>query len=150
MLRYQFLPQLPHDGPLLSSLLELLSLVFNNKSADEHLAELQYQQARTPLQLWLALQDERVVGFKIGYERKPGHYYSWLGAVSPQHRGQGVAAELMRQQHAWCRVQGYERIRTQTYNRWRAMLILNLRFDFSVIGTVQGPHGLTLVLELPL
>ena len=112
------------------------------------LTDLQYQQQRQPVQAWLALADDgQLIGCKLGYERQPGHYYSWLGGVLPGFQGQGIAAELMRRQHAWCRTQGYHRIRTQTYNRWRAMLLLNLRHGFDIIGTVQGPRGLTIVLE---
>ena len=117
-------------------------------SATDFLADLAYQQQRQPLQAWLATAaDGQLIGCKLGYERKPGHYYSWLGGVLPAHRGQGVAAELMRRQHQWCREQGYQRVRTHTYNRWRSMLLLNLRHGFDIIGTVQGPHGLTIVLE---
>lgn len=108
---------------------------------------MRYQQSRQPVQVWLAFSGDQPVACKLGYERKPGHYYSWLGGVHPDHRCQGLAAELMRQQHAWCAAQGYHTIRTQTFNRWRAMLLLNLRFGFDIVGTVQGGRGLTLVLE---
>ncbi|AII51170.1 GNAT family N-acetyltransferase [Hymenobacter sp. APR13] len=113
----------------------------------ELLADLRYQQQRQPVQAWLAYAGDQLVGCKLGYERQPGHYYSWLGGVRPDFRGQGIAAELLHRQHAWCRVQGYRAVRTHTYNRWRAMLLLNLRHGFDIIGTVQGPRGLTIVLE---
>ncbi|RSK48428.1 GNAT family N-acetyltransferase [Hymenobacter rigui] len=116
-------------------------------SKSELLTDLQYQQQRQPVQVWLAYVEGQLVGCKLGYERQPGQYYSWLGGVHPDYRGQGVAAELMRRQHAWCQEQGYRRIRTHTYNRWRAMLLLNLRHGFDIIGTMQGTHGLTIVLE---
>ena len=146
MLDYQFLPNLP-PGPQRASLLALLTTLFDDTPPAETEADLLYQQARGPLHGWLALAEGQVVGCKLGYERKPGHYYSWLGGVRPEFRGQRIATELMRRQHAWCREQGYRRIRTQTYNRWRAMLLLNLRHGFDIIGTVQGAHGLTIVLE---
>ncbi|MCA8832550.1 GNAT family N-acetyltransferase [Hymenobacter pini] len=111
----------------------------------ELLADLHYQ--HQPVQAWLAYDGSRLVGCKLGYERKPGHYYSWLGGVHPDFRGQGIAAELMRRQHAWCAAQGYRHVRTHTYNRWRAMLLLNLHHGFDIIGTMQGAHGLTIVLE---
>lgn len=146
MLDYQFLPDLP-TGSQREQLLGLLTAIFDNTPAAETEADLLYQQARSPLHVWLALVDGQMVGGKLGYERKPGHYYSWLGGVHADFRGQGIAAELMRRQHAWCQEQGYHRIRTQTYNRWRAMLLLNLRHGFDIVGTVQGAHGLTIVLE---
>jgi GNAT superfamily N-acetyltransferase len=129
------------------SIITLLSTALET-SPDELLTDLQYQQQRQPVQAWLALADDgQLVGCKLGYERQLGHYYSWLGGVHPDFRGQSIAAELMRRQHAWCQAEGYRRIRTHTYNRWRAMLLLNLRHGFDIIGTMQGPRGLTIVLE---
>ncbi|ADB38858.1 GNAT family N-acetyltransferase [Spirosoma linguale] len=139
----QELPSEPH----LTSLLALLEGIFSNQSAAEIQAELTYQASRTGLQIILALADGQVIGCKLGYERKPGQYYSWLGGVHPDFRSHGIASELMRRQHDWCRQEGYQTIRTQTYNQWRSMLILNLRHGFDITGTLQGKHGLTIVLE---
>ena len=58
-----------------------------------------------------------------------------------------MATELLRRQHAWCQQAGYGRVRTHTYNKWRGMLLLNLRQGFDVIGTVQAARELLLVLE---
>jgi GNAT superfamily N-acetyltransferase len=89
-----------------------------------------------------------LVGYKIGYERKPDHYYSWLGGVDPAHRGRGIARELMDRQHAWCARHNYTVVRTITGNRYRAMLILDLRAGFDVIGVQTNPDGhLRIVLE---
>ncbi|UFH53072.1 GNAT family N-acetyltransferase [Spirosoma sp. KNUC1025] len=144
-LRYQAYATLPPQ-PLLTSLLTLLSGVFASQGSSDLLSELTYQVSRTGLQTLLAVQNEQVVGCKLGYERKPGSFYSWLGAVHPDYRGNGIASELMRQQHEWCRQNGYHTVRTQTYNQWREMLILNLRFGFQITGTVQSKHGLTIFL----
>ncbi|GAB4016797.1 GNAT family N-acetyltransferase [Spirosoma koreense] len=145
-LQYQSYPDLPPE-PWSTALLDLLSSVFSNQSRSGLLNQLTYQQAHSGLQTLLAVAGGQVVGCKLGYERKPGHFYSWLGAVHPNARGQGIASELMRQQHDWCRQHGYHTVRTQTYNQWRSMLLLNLRFGFDIIGTVQGSHGLAIVLE---
>lgn len=144
--RYELYAGLPPE-PVLTALANNLASVFTNQSAVAFITDLRYQHGRTGLHTWLAFSDEEIIGCKLGYERKPGHFYSWLGCVSAAHRGRGIAAELMRRQHEWCRQQGYGTIRTQTYNLWRQMLLLNLRFGFDIIGTVQGQHGLTLVLE---
>lgn len=79
--------------------------------------------------------DEQPVGFKIGYERSPTDFYSWLGAVLPEFRGIGIASDLMQVQHDWCRTQGYKRIHTKTENRFQAMLILNIKNGFEVVST---------------
>ncbi len=145
-LHYKLYADLPHE-PYLASLLDLLTSLFVSQSRSEILSDLTYQSAQTGLQTLVAVGNGQVVGCKLGYERKPGQYYSWLGGVHPDVRGQGIASELMRQQHEWCRQNQYHTIRTQTYNQWREMLILNLRYGFDIIGTTQGKHGLTIVLE---
>ncbi|GAB3698008.1 hypothetical protein GCM10027592_22680 [Spirosoma flavus] len=145
-LRYLSYDNLPAE-PVASSLLALLVEVFANQSQGEFLEQLQYQQVRTGLSLELAVSGERVVGCKLGYERQPGEFYSWLGCVHSDFRGQRIASELMKRQHEWCRQRGYQTIRTQTYNQWRSMLILNLKHGFDIVGTVQGKRGLTIVLE---
>lgn len=140
-----------YDGPwpesLNDALADLFTQLFPETPAGETAAELAYQRSRTPVTSVLAFADDRLVGCKLGYERKPGQFYSWLGGVHPDFRGGGIATELMRQQHDWCRQNGYRTVRTQTYNPWRRMLILNLRHGFDIIGTVQGNRGLTIVLE---
>ena len=37
--------------------------------------------------------------------------------------------------------QGYEVIQTQTKNKWRNMLILNLRHGFDIVGTYTDSKG---------
>jgi predicted GNAT superfamily acetyltransferase len=143
---FRFLPDLPPAGPDWDDLLTVVATIFSS-DREQQAAELRYQQARGPVQVWLAETEGKIVGCKLGYERKPGHYYSWLGGVEEAFRGHGTAAELMRRQHAWCQRQGYQRIRTQTYNQWRTMLLLNLRMEFDIVGTMQGAHGLVIVLE---
>ena len=131
---------------LLQSLLDLHLTVFPDQMREEVLAEMRYYQNRR-LTVWLARADNRVVGYKMGYERKEGHFYSWLGCVDAAFRGHGIATELMVQQHDWCRDNGYRAVRTQTYNQWRSMLLLNIRQGFDIIGTQQGTYGLVIVLE---
>ena len=145
-IRYEITNGLPPE-PVLTSLVDLLVNLFSKQSRSETLSDLTYQVTRTGLQTLLAVVNGQVVGCKLGYEREPGQYYSWLGGVHADYRGQGIASELMRQQHEWCRQHQYHTIRTQTYNQWREMLILNLRHGFDIVGTVQGKHGLTIVLE---
>lgn len=58
-----------------------------------------------------------------------------------EYRGRGIASELMRRQHEWCHNESYKVIRTQTKNKWRDMLILNLRHGFDVVGTYTDEKG---------
>lgn len=146
--RYEVCVGLPPE-PWLTLLLNLLAEVFTNQTRSAFADELAYQQAKSTLVTGLVIDNDsdQIIACKLGYERKPKQFYSWLGCVSPTYRGQGIAAELMRQQHDWCRSNGYHRIRTQTYNQWRSMLLLNIQMGFDIIGTVQSKHGLAIVME---
>lgn len=109
--------------------------------------------ARPRFLILLASDEARVVGYKIGYEERGKEFYSWLGGVDSSYRGQGIASQLMARQHAWCREQGYTVVSTRTKNKWRNMLILNLRHGFDIIGTYTDDQGepkiiLTKTLEL--
>lgn len=74
------------------------------------------------------------VGYKMGYELSSKLFYSWNGGVIPAHRGKGVAKALMDEQHLCIKELGYETVRTHTKNRYRAMLIFNIKQGFDVIG----------------
>ena len=47
--------------------------------------------ARPRFLILLASDETRVVGYKIGYEERGTEFYSWLGGVDPNYRGQGIA-----------------------------------------------------------
>ena len=103
----------------------------------------------TTLLLTTAEFEGRLIGFKLGWEEDQWSFRSWLGGVSPEYRGLGVAGELMRAQHEWCREKGYRKITTKTRNRFREMLVLNLKNGFEVTGTHASSDdgGLMIVLE---
>jgi predicted GNAT superfamily acetyltransferase len=104
--------------------------------------ELFYEMKTKPnLLVLLAYDEDRIVGYKIGYERKAKSFYSWIGGVDPNYRNRGIATELMKRQHEWCRRKGYQTVRTHTKNKWRDMLILNLRHGFDIIGTFTDEKG---------
>lgn len=96
---------------------------------------------RKTFQLFIAEVEGKPVGFKLGYEQSEGEFYSWLGGVLPEYRGLGIAADLMKAQHDWCRKHGYQKIQTKTQNRFREMLLLNLKFGFDVIGLHTSTSG---------
>ncbi|WP_019376624.1 GNAT family N-acetyltransferase [Virgibacillus halodenitrificans] len=89
----------------------------------------------------LALEDEEIIGYKIGYELEPNVFYSWLGGVDESHRNKGVASKLMDQQHLYLIEKGYEIVQTKTKNKWRGMLVLNIKSGFDVIGIYTDNEG---------
>lgn len=75
-------------------------------------------------------------------------FYSWLGGVDPDYRKHGIALTLMEKQHEYLRKNGYKVVQTKTMNKWRNMLILNIKNGFNIIETYTDDNGLQkIVLE---
>lgn len=75
-------------------------------------------------------------------------FYSWLGGVHNQYRKHGIASTLMEKQHQFLKEKGFKLVQTKTMNRWRKMLILNIKHGFDVIETYTDEKGLhKIVLE---
>jgi GNAT superfamily N-acetyltransferase len=78
--------------------------------------------------------DGTLLGFKLGYPRGDGVFYSWLGGIHPSIRRQGVGRRLMQLQHEWARERGYRFVETRTRATNNAMIILNLQSGFTIVG----------------
>ena len=88
-----------------------------------------------------AFHEERVVGFKVGHEDTSEEFYSWIGGIHLFYRKRGIASNFMEMQHRILKERGYKAVFTKTKNKWRNMLILNLRHGFDVIGTYTDSKG---------
>ncbi len=133
-----------HHAPLAEKVLQAMMVLeaacFLNHNSERFLYELEGK--RNVLAV-MAKHQQVYVGFKLGYERRRGHFYSWMGGVTPEYRGQGIARELMHRQHVELSRQGYQTVRTQTSNAFKRMLVLNLKCGFSIVGTfVSIPNQL--------
>ncbi len=82
-----------------------------------------------------------VAGFKLGYPLSPDIFYSWLGGVNPDFRGQGVARALLRLQEMLARDRGYREIRVKGMNRFPAMLCLLIGEGYAITGVEEAPAG---------
>lgn len=89
---------------------------------------------RRPL-LIMASRDGVAIGFKLGYEFSRGVFSSWLGGILPEMRRQGIATALLRAQHQWVANHGYHTLLTESANRFKGMIILNLLEGFEIVGT---------------
>lgn len=85
--------------------------------------------------------DRSIDGFKIGYERFRGVFFSWLGGVKTECQRQGIARALLQYQHRLCLHRGYHEIQTETFGDGNGMLLLNLREGFEIFGTHLGGDG---------
>jgi ribosomal protein S18 acetylase RimI-like enzyme len=102
---------------------------------------------KSDLSVLLAKDGDSIVGFKIGYTRFQGIFFSWLGAVAKSHYRQGIARALLQEQHKLCKERGYQEIQTEAAGSNQSMLILNLQESFEVYGVHMGHQGLTVNLR---
>ncbi|WP_243648623.1 GNAT family N-acetyltransferase [Hazenella coriacea] len=121
---------------MLHGILQLHESIFGDASN-----VIQKMKSKPNLVIHVALDQTKVVGYKMGYELDLDTFYSWLGGVSKHYRNQGIASQLMEIQHSFLRDKGYTTVQTKTKNEWRNMLILNLKFGFNVIGTYTDQKG---------
>lgn len=139
-----------HEGRLndknLKELLALYAVIFGQKAGEKELNRL--NEAEDLFTLFFRDDSGAAVAYKTGYRQSSGIFYSWIGGTLPEWRGQGLAQRLMETQHQWAARRGYHSIQTKTMNRWKNMLILNLRNGFEITGTYPANDGvLRIVLE---
>ena len=88
----------------------------------------------------VAESDGAPVGCKIGYYEEDW-FYSWIGGVLPQWRGQGVATLLAERMELLVREGGVTRMRMKTHNKFKAMLQFAIGNGFDIVDVVpvEGP-----------
>ncbi|MBC3381450.1 GNAT family N-acetyltransferase [Serratia fonticola] len=96
------------------------------------LKDLQQRIGDNPSHGLIAEIDGQAVGFKLGYQTAPGEFYSWLGAVLPDFRRQGIAQTMLAEQERWARSQGYQQLWVKTRNQFRAMLIMLISHEYQI------------------
>ena len=89
----------------------------------------------------LAIENGRVVGFKIGYDIEDHVFYSWVGGVDPTFRRNGIAMQLIERQHEELKQLGYTAVRTYSRNELKEMLIVNLKAGFDIVDTFTDHKG---------
>jgi len=134
----------PLKEPLLIEVTGLMQKIFGSYGEQEgswrfvHMPDATLCQARLNAQL---------IGFKAGYAHTRSRYYSWLGAVLPEYRRQGIAAQLMASQHSWLRKNGYMSIETSAREKNEAMRRLNKSSGFREVGKRQKGDETDIIYE---
>lgn len=92
-----------------------------------------------PSLILVALVDEELAGFKVGYDRRtaPQEFYSWMGGILPQFRELGIASKLAEAQEVWALEKGYTSIIFKTRNSHRAMLQFAISRDFNFVSVEE-------------
>jgi predicted GNAT superfamily acetyltransferase len=135
----------PPDAATLKKLKKIYESIFGTAKLDKF--EERLAGAVNPLTV-LALDGQKIAGFKIGYELAPEKFYSWIGGVRKKFREQGIGAGLMKRQHDWCVKNGFQIVRTKTMNRFKSMLILNIKNGFDIVEVYpDAQNELKIVLE---
>lgn len=135
-INYLIFNSLP-DAILLDSIGELHKDIFGTSD------DLMSKMANKPSLLVItATSGAKVIGYKIGYALDNDKFYSWLGGVDTNFRKFGVGSTLMERQHQYLKEKGYSIVRTKTMNKWRNMLVLNIKNGFDVIETYTDEKGL--------
>ena len=89
----------------------------------------------------LCSQHSQLLGFKIGYRYNDTTFYSWVGGVLPESRNTGIAKQLAQLQEKGVKEKGYLKIRTKSMNRFKPMMILNLKNGFDITKTYTNDKG---------
>lgn len=97
----------------------------------------------------LAYENQKLVGFKLGFARDNTRFYSWSGAVLPDYQKLGLAGTMMQRQHLWCAQNKFNIVETRTRNEFSGMIRLNLKNGFKIVGTTIDSAGdrIKLILE---
>jgi predicted GNAT superfamily acetyltransferase len=117
---------------LLNDITQLYEVIFESQDASKIRDRIA---AKEQVLILTAHHDSLLVGFKIGYAKSNTIFYSWLGGVQPPFRQYGIASELMTMQHQWASDNNFKWVETKTLNRWKNMLILNLKHGFEIFST---------------
>ncbi|MFD1851292.1 GNAT family N-acetyltransferase [Oceanobacillus bengalensis] len=129
------------DVDVLNGILELHKDIFG--TSDDLINKMS---SKPQLLIITAMEGKKVIGFKIGYEIDHSSFYSWLGGVDTYYRNQAIATMLMEKQHQYLKEKGYKIVQTKTMNKWRNMLILNIKNGFDVVDTYTDEKGLHKIL----
>ena|SRR5690625_4454294 len=96
----------------------------------------------------ITYKDNEIVGYKIGYKQESTKFYSWLGGVKENYRNHGIAQKLIEEQMKLLKVKDYTKVQTKTFNKWKSMLILNIKNDFQIIDSYKDLKGdIAIILE---
>ncbi|HCV01714.1 GNAT family N-acetyltransferase [Pseudoalteromonas sp. APAL1] len=98
------------------------------------LGKLQARIADVEYLILVAFIDNEPVAYKLGYALDSNTFYSWLGAVAPKCRGQGIAQALLNAQETWVQEHNYRAIKVKSMNRFPAMLSMLIKNSYAIVG----------------
>lgn len=94
----------------------------------------------------LCYHQKQLIAFKIGYQYNDTTFYSWVGGVLQESRRKGIAKKLAQIQEQKVKEKGYQKLRTKSMNKFKAMMILNLKNGFDIAKVYTNEVGQTKVI----
>ena len=128
------------DDAVLENIIDLYTLIFND--ADVEFFNTRLKQKEKSL-CALAYNDNKLIGFKIGYPYDESTFYSWIGGVLPNFRQLGVAAQLAKLQENYAIENGFSRLKSKSMNKYKPMMVLNLKNGFDITEIYTNAKGQT-------
>ncbi len=138
-IKYKTYVGMPPEN-ILQDMIDLYSNIF--KDADI-IFFTQRIEAQPELYSILAYDTDALVGYKMGYPYDKHTFYSWIGGVLSPYRQRGIAKQLAHLQEHWAKEHGFAKLRTKSMNRFRAMMILNLKNGFNITNVYTNARGQT-------
>ena len=142
------LHQAPFDPAFIDQFVALSQTAFGTDAAESWINGLNWRLENMPDTTVFTMYDsDRLIGYKAGYATAYDRYYSWLGAVHPDHTRKGIARRLMQAQHDWLTASRFTLLETQVAKVNNAMLDLNLSSGFQISGEFSKKDKPYLFLE---
>jgi predicted GNAT superfamily acetyltransferase len=138
-LTYQIIEGQP-SKELLDKILEVYKLIFDDYKLDFFKSRIHKKE---DLLIILCYSTDKLIGFKIGYRYNETTFYSWVGGVLPSFRQKGIAKHLAKLQEGNVIEKGYQKLRTKSMNKFKPMMILNLKNGFDIVQVYTNDVGQT-------
>ncbi len=127
---YKILTECPEDYKL-NEIIRLYQHIFNDADRDFFIGR--FNNSYKCIITVLAYSKTTLVGFKIGYPKDENVFYSWIGGVHKEYRKLGIAQKLLNLQEDEVKKKGFKIIQTKSMNRFKPMMLLNLKNGFDII-----------------
>lgn len=141
-MQYSVIEGIPKQAQL-EELLHLYATIFEDAQLKFFIERIE---TKTQLLCLIAYDQKTPVGFKIGYRYDETTFYSWVGGVLENYRKRGIAKTLASLQEKWAQENGFSKLRTKSMNRFKPMLILNLKNGFDIVQVYTNDSGQTKII----
>jgi len=140
--RFQVIEGIPNSNEL-EILLSLYKAIFEDARPEFFKQRINEKENVVSI---FAFYNQKPIGFKVGYKYNKNTMYSWLGGVLKKYRKQGVAIQLAKLQENWAKQNNYSKLRTKSMNRFKSMIILNLKNNFDIKKVYSNENGQTKII----